>query len=81
MIAADASNKQNFPVILSMRKVQSNCRELWEDWSMNENGLWSLFWETGLPEAYLMLAALDREGPALPARTAFRPQPKEADRA
>lgn len=30
---------------------------------MNENGLWSLFWETGLPEAYLMLAALDREGP------------------
>ena len=31
---------------------------------MNENGLWSLFWETGLPEAYLMLAALDREGPS-----------------
>lgn len=43
---------------------------------MNENGLWSLFWETGLPEAYLMLAALDREGPALPARPSFRPQPK-----
>ena len=48
---------------------------------MNENGLWSLFWKTGLPEAYLMLAALDREGPALPARPSFRPQPKGADRA
>ena len=48
---------------------------------MNENGLWSLFWEAGLPEAYLMLAARDREGPALPARPSFRPQPKGADRA
>ena len=43
---------------------------------MDEQGLWSLFFATGLPEAYLALRG-EREETAqaqeLPAKTAFQP--------
>ena len=42
---------------------------------MDEQGLWRLFFATGLPEAYLALRG-ERRGetdlPQLPAKTAFR---------
>ena len=43
---------------------------------MDEQGLWSLFFATGLPEAYLALRGEREEavqGEELPAKTAFRP--------
>ncbi len=44
---------------------------------MDERGLWRLFWNTGLPEAYLAIAGQrleEQEERELPARTAFRPR-------
>ena len=44
---------------------------------MDEKGLWSLFFATGLPEAYLALRGEQEEKEELaqlPARTAFRPE-------
>ena len=49
-----------------------------EDTEMKEDGLWRLFFLTGLPEAYLALRAGRGEGDALreePAMTAFVPRP------
>lgn len=48
---------------------------------MDERGLWRLFWNTGLPEAYLAIAGQrleDEREQELPARTAFRPRREEA---
>lgn len=45
---------------------------------MREEGLWKLFFRTGLPEAYLALRAAREEGLELreePAMTAFRSRP------
>lgn len=47
---------------------------------MEQDGLWRLFFLTGLPEAYLAIRGLageEREGDWLPALTAFRPRPPE----
>ena len=41
---------------------------------MSEQGLWELFFATGLPEVYLALAGQGREEPA---ETAFRPRLQE----
>lgn len=44
---------------------------------MDKDGLWRLFFATGLPEAYLALRDVKKErgsGWELPARTAFRPE-------
>jgi len=41
---------------------------------MDEQGLWKLFWKTGLPEVYLALQGMRAETELqmkLPARTAF----------
>lgn len=47
---------------------------------MDERGLWRLFFETGLPEAYLALSGqrqAEQEERELPAKTAFRPRAKQ----
>ena len=42
---------------------------------MDERGLWELFFATGLPELYVLLAVREREEPA---ETAFRPRIQKA---
>ena len=47
---------------------------------MDERGLWELFRETGLPEAYLAVVGQrqeDRPHREEPAKTAFRPRVQE----
>lgn len=46
---------------------------------MDEQGLWELFWKTGLPETYLAIAG-ERQAWAdweEPARTAFQPRTEQ----
>lgn len=45
---------------------------------MDERGLWSLFFATGLPEAYLAIVTCRQEEPQeQPAKTAFQSRVKE----
>lgn len=47
---------------------------------MDEQGLWRLFFQTGLPQAYLAIAGQrleERDEREQPAKTAFQPRVKE----
>ena len=72
--------KQKFPLILSAKSaILITKTERQEDAAVDEEGLWRLFFATGLPQAYLAIA-WERKAQALPSaweedKTAFRPGP------
>ena len=72
--------KQKFPLILSAKSAILIAKtERQEDAAVDEEGLWRLFFATGLPQAYLAIA-WERKAQALPSaweedKTAFRPGP------